>query len=122
MLDIDTCLNFEQHIIDLLIDEQLEVRHSACLTLSALVHSNFMDCDQNFIDYLKKLSKISKSKKDKEATSVSKMSQERLNKKHGGVLGLCALVNASPYDIPNYLPDIVAFLCQFINQSSPIQV
>lgn len=48
--------------------------------------------------------------------------QANLNKKHGGILGLCALINASPYDIPKYLPDILTHLCRFNNDPSPIKV
>ena len=43
-------------------------------------------------------------------------------KRHGGVLGLCSIVNSCPYDVPNYLPDTVTYLCQYINDPVPIQV
>ena len=36
-------------VIDSLIDEHLEVRLGACLTLSSFIHSNFIDIDQDFI-------------------------------------------------------------------------
>ena len=50
------------------------------------------------------------------------INQPNLIKRHGGILGLCSLVNASPYDIPSYLPDVVTYLCQFTNDPEPIMV
>ena len=43
-------------------------------------------------------------------------------KRHGGVLGLCSIVNSCPYDVPSYLPDTVTYLCQYTNDPVPIQV
>jgi len=42
-------------------------------------------------------------------------------KRHGGVLGLCAIVSSSPYEIPPYLPDVLTYLCAFVNDPAPIQ-
>ena len=39
-----------------------------------------------------------------------------------GILGLCAIVNAYPYDVPTFLPECVTYLCEFINDTNPIQV
>jgi hypothetical protein len=36
-------------VIDSLIDEHIEVRNGACLTLTSFIHSNFIDIDQEFI-------------------------------------------------------------------------
>ena len=46
----------------------------------------------------------------------------KLVQRHGGILGLCAVVSSCPYDVPQYLPDAVTYLCQFINDPVPIQV
>lgn len=50
------------------------------------------------------------------------INKQNLVKRHSGVLGLCSIVNSSPYDLPAYLPDIVSYLCEFINDPQPIQV
>ncbi len=42
--------------------------------------------------------------------------------RHGGILGVCAIVNSSPYEIPAHLPDLITYLCAFINDPAPIQV
>lgn len=70
---------------------------------------------------MKALSKIKARTKDKE-TGKMNTNMPNLIKRHGGVLGICSIVNSSPYDMPAYLPDTVTYLCQFINDPVPIQV
>lgn len=39
-----------------------------------------------------------------------------------GVLGLCAIVLSSPYDIPIYVPDTLMLLCEHSHDPDLIQV
>jgi hypothetical protein len=39
-----------------------------------------------------------------------------------GVLGLCAIVLSSPYDIPTYVPDALMLLCEHLRDPDLIQV
>ena len=107
-------------IINSLVDEQLEVRTAAMLALTGFIHSNFIDVDQDLIKHLKTLSKIKAKKKEAE-TGKLVIVMSNLIKRHGGILGLCAIVGASPYEIPDYLPDTVTYLCEFTNDPVPIQ-
>jgi proteasome activator subunit 4 len=107
-------------IISTLMDEQLEVRLSASLTLTGFIHSNFFNVDENLINHLKKLSKIKPKVKEAETGKLI-TSMPNIIKRHGGVLGLCSIVNSCPYDIPSYLPDTVTYLTQYINDPVPIQ-
>ena len=59
--------------------------------------------------------------KNKE-TGVVEVNAANLIKRHAGVLGLCAIVDSCPYDVPAYLPDTLTFLCRFVNDPVPIQV
>jgi hypothetical protein len=68
----------------------------------------------------KKLSKTKAKGKDSEGKAV--LNTQNLVKRHGGILGLCAIAGSSPYEIPSYLPDIITYLCAFINDTAPIQV
>ncbi len=43
-------------------------------------------------------------------------------KRHAGVLGLCAFVDAFPYDVPDFLPDILVQLGNHLNDPQPIPV
>lgn len=106
--------------IDSLCDEQLEVRLSACITLTGFIHSGFIEADKQLLDNLKTLSKIKARSKNKETGKVN-INMKNLVKRHGGILGLCAVVGSCPYDVPSYLPETVTYLCQFINDPVPIQ-
>lgn len=107
-------------ILDSMIDEQLEVRICASLALTALIHSNFIQVDDQLVAKLKNLSVIKARKKEKETGKIV-TNMSNLVKRHGGVLGLCSIVSSCPYDVPDYLPDVVTYLCSFTNDQVPIQ-
>ena len=46
----------------------------------------------------------------------------KMIKRHAGVLGLCACVSASPYDVPDYMPEILMTLSEHVEDPQPIQV
>ena len=31
------------------------------------------------------------------------------------------MVNASPYDVPDHLPEVITYICHFVNDPEPIQ-
>ena len=74
-----------------------------------------------FKERFKHLANIDIKVKDMETGKIY-IDQSNMAKKHGGILGLCSLVNSSPYEVPDFIPDVIAFLCQFVNSPSPIQV
>lgn len=39
-----------------------------------------------------------------------------------GILGLCAIVLSSPYDVPHYLPEALMILCEHSHDPDPIHV
>ena len=59
-----------------------------------------------------------RSKKKKK----QKLVQEDLVTKHSAVLGLCAFVNAFPYDVPEFVPDILMVLSDHLHDPQPIPV
>jgi proteasome activator subunit 4 len=123
-----------------LIDEQLEVRLACALTLTGFIHSSLIQVDEKLIVNLsnyfifilfllfliffkndfKKLSRTKIKSKDNEGKLI--LNTQNLVKRHGGLLGLCAIASSSPYEVPSYLPDIITYLCAFINDTAPIQV
>lgn len=42
--------------------------------------------------------------------------------RHAGVLGLCSFINASPYDVPDTVPQIFLELGQHLTDPQPIPV
>ena len=51
-----------------------------------------------------------------------KKTAEEVIEKHSGILGLCAFVNAFPYDVPDFVPDILMVLSDHLHDPQPIPV
>merc|ERR1711902_127334 len=49
-----------------------------------------------------------------------KTTPEDIVSKHSGILGLCAFVNAFPYDVPDFIPDILMVLSDHLHDPQPI--
>ena len=64
--------------------------------------------------------KLSSTKLKKKRTDVVR--PEQLIDRHAGVLGLSAVVQAYPYDIPPLIPRVVMGLSQHVDDPQPIQV
>ena len=65
---------------------------------------------------------VDNSKKSELATRKDDKTTKSMVLRHSGVLGLCAFVNAYPYDIPEFIPDILMFLSGYIHEVQPISV
>ena len=51
-----------------------------------------------------------------------KKTAEEVIVKHSGIVGLCAFVNAFPYDVPDFVPDILMLLSDHLHDPQPIPV
>ena len=60
-----------------------------------------------------------KLKKRKKLDSIP---THNLIQRHAGVLGLSAYVEAYPYDVPEFMPQILMDLSEHVNDPQPIQV
>jgi proteasome activator subunit 4 len=114
-------------ITDLLMDTQIEVRQLASVTLSGLVRCSQRDA----IHVLKKKytdlvvnTRIPKRirQPNGEKAPVPEGFQEALLKKHAGVLGLSSLVDAFPYEVPQWMPQVLVLLAGCISEPATIQV
>ena len=108
-------------ILDLLSDERNEVRESTAETLSGLLHCEFIKIDTKLIKHfeLKSNHKLNRIKQSNGTTIVD---PKDLTFRHSGILGLCACINAFPYDVPDFMPDILVFLSYHLNDPQPIPV
>ncbi len=121
LLSSDLKEKIKELIVEALCEEQLEVRLLASLTLTGFIHSSLIRVDQDLVSRLRALSKIKARSKEKETCKIV-VNMANLVKRHGGILGICSIVNSCPYDVPEYLPENVTYLCQFINDPVPVQV
>ncbi|CAF1939925.1 unnamed protein product [Rotaria magnacalcarata] len=96
-------------ILKYLFDEQFEVRTIASVTLAGFYQCGFIEIVKEDLKYFRLMSKTNYFIKidGKKVTST-----EYIVKRHGGVLGLCAIVLSSPYDISIHVPDALMLLCE----------
>jgi proteasome activator subunit 4 len=115
-----------KEIMDLLYilirDPQVEVRKLASITLSGLVQCSERKEIESMIAKFRKLVADSHLPKRKSSEPVTPSYSELLSKRHAGILGLCSLVLAFPYDVPGWMPSILVELAQSSTGPSPISV
>ncbi|CAH1792982.1 unnamed protein product [Owenia fusiformis] len=107
-------------VLHLLVDDQLEVREAAAVTLGGFLHCGYLKIDKQMLTHFEKLSST-KVKKQKRQQQVP-ISIESLIKRHAGILGLSALVQAYPYDVPEFMPQVLMDLSNHLDDPQPIQM
>jgi proteasome activator subunit 4 len=111
-------------VLLLLSDERLEVREKAAQVLGGLLHCDFLNRDRSRV----LLTKFQKQVGRKLPRGVSRtavvpdVDMALIVERHAGILGLCAFVDAYPYDVPEFLPDILVRLGDHLNDPQPIPV
>lgn len=103
-------------VIQLLLDEQLEVRDMAATTLSGLLQCHFFPLDSTLQTELQTLSQTPLPRARGELASSDLM------RRHAGVLGLSACILSSPYDVPHWMPQILMDLSDHLNDPQPIEM
>jgi len=56
------------------------------------------------------------------SSTVSPVRAGLLVRRHSGVLGLAALVEACPYSVPDWLPEVLDEMALHLHDPAPIQV
>uniref|UniRef100_A0A3Q0QU92 Uncharacterized protein n=1 Tax=Amphilophus citrinellus TaxID=61819 RepID=A0A3Q0QU92_AMPCI len=109
-------LRIRKLVMQLLLDEQLEVRDMACTTLSGLLQCQFFPLDSSLQTQLQTLSQTCLPRARGELASTD------LVRRHAGVLGLSACILSSPYDVPDWMPQILMDLSSHLNDPQPIEM
>jgi len=110
-------------VLLLLADERLEVREKAAQVLGGLVHCDFLPpgkCHDLLDQFRKQVSK--RLPRGLRGANLPDVDMALIVDRHAGVLGLCAFVDAYPYDVPEFLPDILVRLGDHLNDPQPIPV
>ncbi|CAF1141433.1 unnamed protein product [Adineta ricciae] len=105
-------------VVACLFDDRLEVRLTASMTLSVFYQCSYTpvtDAD------LKHFRLMSKTPYRSIINGEKVVSTKDIVKRHGGILGLCAIIQANPYDIPAYVPDTLMILCEHSHDPHLIQ-
>ncbi|XP_068439481.1 proteasome activator complex subunit 4B-like [Clinocottus analis] len=109
-------LRIRKLVMQLLLDEQLEVRDMAGTTLSGLLQCQFFPMDSSLQTQLQTLSQTRLPKARGELASTD------LVRRHAGVLGLSACILSSPYDVPDWMPQILMDLSDHLHDPQPIEM
>ncbi|XP_022243744.1 proteasome activator complex subunit 4-like [Limulus polyphemus] len=109
-------------VVSLLEDERVEVRETAAETLGGFLHCEFVKVTEELLESFKVKcrKKLKKRKMQDRASGLSIVDLQELTERHAGILGLCACVNAYPYDVPEFLPDVLVMLGDHLNDPQPI--
>ncbi|XP_044171551.1 proteasome activator complex subunit 4-like [Acropora millepora] len=110
-------------VLTLLEDEQLEVREMAAVTFSGLVHYGFLQLDDKLQKQFTKMANTELKKKRKGVIVGANgfNNDAALIHRHAGVLGLASCVQAFPYDVPSWMPQILLDLGEHLHDPHPIQ-
>ncbi|CAK9822685.1 Proteasome activator complex subunit 4 [Anthophora retusa] len=111
-------------VLRLLKDERVEVRKNAGKVLSGLLHCAFIPEQECLLDEFKKKvkSKLYKKKRSNVNKDDSKrnLKSDGLRSRHAAIIGMCAFIQAHPYDIPKFVPPIFEHLSPHMNDPQPI--
>ncbi|KAI8099232.1 uncharacterized protein BX664DRAFT_272366 [Halteromyces radiatus] len=124
-MDLDQqVVRIMQAVGTLLLDSQIEVRTMAGVTLGGLVRCSqrgAIDSLRERYTALLEQTKLPKRHRNERGKLIEPEGfREALLQKHAGVLGLSCLVNAFPYEVPEWMPSV---LCQLANcMSDPAEI
>lgn len=105
----------------LICDEKIEVRESSSKTLSGMIHCEFTKITPELLNEFKRRASepITRRKQPNGTTVIDSKSTVI---RHSGIICLCACVDAHPYTVPDYLPDILTLLSDHLTDPQPISV
>lgn len=108
-------------LVSSLEDPQLEVRDLASTSLAGLLKFSDNETISKLKEQFLKMSSIQLPKIDKNNRKFDPSFSSALRSRHGGVLGLAALARIHPYEIPDWLPELLVTFATHINDPMPIK-
>ncbi|KAF9918681.1 hypothetical protein BX616_006764 [Lobosporangium transversale] len=123
-MDLEMMLKVMNAVSSMLLDPQIEVRQLAASTLSGIVRCSQRDATQRLISHFKELLKSTplpaRKRRGPKNEPVNEGYAEAIVRRHAGVLGLSSLLEAFPYDVPNWMPEAMVFLSGYFSDPPPI--
>ena len=115
-----------QLVVRSISDEQLEVRLEASKALSGLVHYGYIEVDETLHKQFSQMAKtrLMKRKRNDAATSQGNSNQNAyaLRQRHAGILGMSACILAFPYEVPDWMPQMLLEVGEHLHDGNFIQV
>ncbi|RWS28736.1 proteasome activator complex subunit-like protein [Leptotrombidium deliense] len=120
MSDMKLVHDIKSLVLTLLEDERIEVREKAAQALGDLIHCEFIKVNDSLVDLFRQKCKITIRKSRSACDMLTTYNSADVAVRHAGVLGFCSIVNAYPYDVPDFLPTILMLLAVHLNDPQPI--
>lgn len=115
-----------QLVVRLISDEQLEVRLEASKALSGLVHYGYIAVDDTLHKQFSQMAKtrLMKRKRDESIRNhgTSNQNAYALLQRHAGILGMSACIRAFPYEVPEWMPQMLLEVGEHLHDGNFIQV
>ncbi|KAG9300251.1 hypothetical protein G9A89_011324 [Geosiphon pyriformis] len=125
MLSQEEMIKVMDVVSGMLLDNQIEVRQLAAVTLSGLIRCSQRDAIKALKERFTKLleTKIpSRQRSDQAPRAALPLGfTEAVLKRHAAVLGLSCLIDAFPYEVPKWIPEVLVLLSDCISDPVPIQ-
>ncbi|XP_070577632.1 proteasome activator complex subunit 4-like isoform X2 [Ptychodera flava] len=106
-------------VLESLTDDRFEVREMAGTTLSGFLHCGILEMDDNL---QRRFEQLCKTKLLKKSARVVQQDIQALIQRHAGVLGLSACIQAYPYDVPQWMPQVLMDLGNHLHDPQPIEM
>eukprot|EP00761_Pharyngomonas_kirbyi_P004793 gb/GECH01004798.1/.p1 GENE.gb/GECH01004798.1/~~gb/GECH01004798.1/.p1 ORF type:complete len:1870 (+),score=407.61 gb/GECH01004798.1/:1-5610(+) len=106
----DDILNLALHLLE---DSQVEVRELANQTIAGFISMSY-DHKPLVADLMHKFKQWARIPVSRKSSS------SQIASKHSGILGLSALISAFPYDIPDFMPEVLVQLSRHASDPAPI--
>eukprot|EP00794_Sanderia_malayensis_P017773 gene17773-19549_t len=110
-----------QLVLNALEDEQLEVKLEASKTLSGIVHYGYVKVDKDLQNRFSDMAKTKLPKKRQFAAANDNTVANGLRKRHAGILGMSACIQAFPYDVPEWMPQVLLEVGDHLHDAAFIQ-
>ncbi|TIA90807.1 hypothetical protein E3P99_01381 [Wallemia hederae] len=118
-----TIMGVMEELYKLLRDQNIEVRERAAETLSGIVRcsqrSYTLDLKKRFTNTVAAHSVLPRRRLENGDVNVDYA--PAVLKLHSGILGICALINAFPYDVPSWMPELLTgVLAEHVSNSDTV--
>ncbi|CAG7668831.1 unnamed protein product, partial [Allacma fusca] len=109
-------------VLKLLAERKLEVRELASRILCGFLHCLLIPKPMELLKKFKDEVDRSMKKKKLSNKGSGQFGPEDVDRAHSAILGVCSFVDTHPYDVPEFLPDVLVYLTTHLNDCQPIPV
>eukprot|EP00171_Calliarthron_tuberculosum_P009884 IDg9884t1 len=107
-------------VVNLISDEQIEVRAAAAATLLPMIRDAPPEVVKEIRESFLSVIKETQPPRRRARGARVQMSPDTIRRRHGATLGLSSLVISSPYTVPEWMPSILVSLSNCVSDPPPI--